>query len=283
MQDYDSTLKQLLQDPHGLAAQYLTGRRLVSWRNPEMPATLTLRADSVGKDDTGETVHIEWQGRNDPKMAVRMLHYASWLLNDEGRFPLQYVFYVGAAEMSMPTTVVSEGRIAYSYNLLNIGDLDAEPLLASPDVRDNILAVLMRLDNREQALHRILGRIGDLRDANRREAFQQLRRLAGLRHMGELVEEEGKRMFVLEDYLEHDTFGPILARNLEKERQEGRMEGRNEGKRDGALQVVRTILANRFGEIPESVHQQLAGLSLPELESVSVRAFAANKPEDLLN
>ena len=103
-----------------------------------MPATLTLRADSVCRDDTGETVHIEWQGRNDAKMAARMLQYAAWLLNDEGRFPLQYVFYVGAAEMSMPTTVVSEGRIVYSYNLLNIADLDAEPLLASPDVRDNI-------------------------------------------------------------------------------------------------------------------------------------------------
>ena len=45
-----------------------------------MPATLTLRADSVGKDDTGETVHIEWQGRNDAKMAARMLQYAAWLL-----------------------------------------------------------------------------------------------------------------------------------------------------------------------------------------------------------
>jgi hypothetical protein len=64
---------------------------------------------------------------------------------------------------------------------------------------------------------------------------------------------------------------------------EGRMEGRNEGKREGALQVVLTILTKRFGDIPESVHQQLAGLSLSELESVSVRAFAANKPEDLLN
>ena len=283
MQDYDSTLKQLLQDPQGLAAEYLTGRRLVSWRNPEMPATLTLRADSVGKDDTGETVHIEWQGRNDPRMAARMLHYAAWLLNDEGRFPLQYVFYVGTAEMSMPTTVVSEGRIVYSYNLLNIAALDAEPLLASPDLRDNILAVLMRLDDRERALRRILGRIGDLRDANRREAYQQLRRLAGLRHMGELVEEEGKRMFVLEDYLEHDTFGPVLARNLEKERQEGRQEGRNEGKREGALQLVRRGLAKRFGEVPDSLLQQLSGLSIDELEEVNFRVFTANKPEDLLN
>ncbi len=143
------------------------------------------------------------------------------------------------------------------------------------ECENNILALLMRLDDRERALHRILGQIGDLGDANRREAYQQLRRLAGLRHMGELVEEEGVRMFVLEDYLEHDTFGPVLARNLEHER--------NEGKREGVLQVVRTILANRLGEIPESVHQQLAGLSLSELEAVSVRIFVANKPEDLLN
>ena len=279
MQDYDSTLKQLLQDPQGLAAQYLTGRRLVSWKNPEMPATLTLRADSVGKDDTGETVHIEWQGRNDPKMAARMLHYAAWLLNDEGRFPLQYVFYVGLAELSMPSAVVCEGRIVYRYNLVNVADLDAEPMLASPDVRDNILAVLMRLGDRERALHRILGRIGDLRDASRREAFQQLRRLAGLRQMGELVEEEGRRMFVFEDYLEHDTFGPVLAKRMEREREEGLIAGR----REGAWQLVQKCLAKRFGEVPEPVLRHLSALSLSELEDVTFRVFTANKPEDLLN
>ena len=279
MQDYDTTLKQLLQDPRGLAAEYLTGRRLVSWRNPEMPATLTLRADSVGKDDTGETVHIEWQGRNDPKMAARMLHYGSWLFNDEGTFPLQYVFYVGSAPMSMPAQVLSEGRIAYSYNLVNVAELDPGPLLASPDLRDNILAVLMRLDDPEQALHRIMGRIGGLRDASRREAFQQLRRLAGLRHLGELVEQEGKRMFVLEDYLEHDTFGPILARNLAKEREEGLREGR----REGALQLVLKVMAKRFGQVPDKVLHHLSGLSVSELEDLTLRALTANRPDELMN
>ena len=86
-------------------------------------------------------------------------------------------------------------------------------------------------------------------------------------------------MFVLEDYLEHDTFGPVLARNLEKERQEGR----NEGKREGALQLVRRGLAKRFGDVPDSLLQQLSGLSIDELEEVNFRVFTANKPEDLLN
>ena len=106
-------------------------------------------------------------------------------------------------------------------------------------------------------------------------------------------------MFVLEDYLEHDTFGPVLARNLEKERQEGtagrtagraagvrqegHQEGRNEGKREGALQLVQRGLAKRFGEVPDSLLQQLSGLSIAELEEFNFRVFTANKPEDLLN
>ncbi len=82
-------------------------------------------------------------------------------------------------------------------------------------------------------------------------------------------------MFVLEDYLEHDTFGPVLARNLEHER--------NEGKREGALQLVQRGLAKRFGEVPDSLLQQLSGLTITELEEVNFRVCTANKPEDLLN
>ena len=71
MQDFDSILKQLLRDPDGLAVRHITGHRIVSWRNVEMPATRSLRADSIGKDEFAQSVQLECQTHNDPKMAVR--------------------------------------------------------------------------------------------------------------------------------------------------------------------------------------------------------------------
>ncbi len=74
MQDFDTTLKQLLHDPAGEALHYITGRRIVSWGNVEMPTTRNLRADSIGKDEAAKSVQVEFQARNNPKMAVRMLN-----------------------------------------------------------------------------------------------------------------------------------------------------------------------------------------------------------------
>ena len=65
-------------------------------------------------------------------------------------------------------------------------------------------------------------------------------------------------MFVFEDYLEHDTFGPVLAKRMEREREEGL----NAGRREGAWQLVQKCLAKRFGEVPESVLRHLSALSL---------------------
>ncbi len=276
MQDFDTILKQLLSSPGSNAVQYITGHRMVSWRNVEMPTTRNLRADSVGRDDAERTVQIEYQTRNDPKMAVRMLNYGAWLLDDEGVFPMQYVLYIGSAPLSMPSTCRSE-RLEYSYVLVNLRDFDGEPLLESPGVGDNILAVLMRLRDQREAVRHILGRIAELADADRRTAYAQLLTLAGLRQLGTTVKEEGRKMFVIDDYLEHDVFGPLVQKGLDQ----GRQEGRQEGERAAALGFLNMIV-ERLGPIPAVLDERYAGLSAPQLREESKRALAAKSISDLL-
>ena len=296
MQDFDTILKQLLADPNGRALQYITGHRIVSWRNVEMPTTRNLRADSVGRDEDSVLVQIECQTRNDPKMAVRMLNYGAWLLDDEGEFPLQYVLYIGSAPLTMPNKLNIRG-FDYSFVLVDLRDLDAEPLLASPDLRDNILAVLMRLRDRRDAVRRIVARIAELDEADRRTAYKQLLTLAGLRQLGTTVKEEGKRMFVIEDYLEHDVFGPLVRQGLEQgleqgreqgieegiERglKQGREQGREEGEHLAALSFL-CMIVERLGPIPPVLMQRYSTLSTAQLREESKRALAATAIDDLL-
>lgn len=296
MQDFDTILKQLLADPNGRALQYITGHRIVSWRNVEMPTTRNLRADSVGRDEANALVQVECQTRNDPKMAVRMLNYGAWLLEDEGVFPLQYVLYIGSGPLTMPDAVSAE-RLHYSYVLVDLRELDGEPLLASPDLRDNILSVLMRLRDQRESVRRIVARIAELDDADRRTAYKQLLTLAGLRQLGATVKEEGKKMFVIEDYLEHDVFGPLVRKGLEQGREEGRQEGRSQGREEGreegrnqgceegehaaALQFLRLIV-ERLGPIPQPLMERYYTLSTAQIREESKRALAAASIDELL-
>jgi hypothetical protein len=292
MQDFDTILKQLLADPNGRALEYITGHRIVSWRNVEMPATRNLRADSVGRDEASALVQIECQTRNDPKMAVRMLNYGAWLVDDEGEFPFQYVLYIGSAPVTMPDALRTRG-VDYSYVLVDVRELDGEPLLDSPDLRDNILAVLMRLRDRRDAVRRIVARIAELDEADRRTAYKQLLTLAGLRQLGTTVKEEGKKMFVIEDYLEHDVFGPLvrqgleqgieegIERGLKQGRAEGREEGRVEGEHTAALGFL-CMIVERLGPIPPVLMHRYATLSTAQIREESKRALAATASDELL-
>ncbi len=278
MQDFDTILKQLLHEPDGEAVRYITGHRVVSWRNVEMPTTRNLRADSIGKDEAARSIQIECQTHNDPKMAARMLNYGAWMFAEEGRFPLQYVLYIGRDAMSMPTVVEEPDQIRYMYQLVNMKDLDGEPLMASPQVGDNILAVLMRLRDQREAVRTILERIAEQPAGERRTAYKQLLTLAGLRELGEFVKEEGRRMFVLEDYLQHDVFGPLVQQGLEL----GLEQGLEQGRHKEALDFLHMIV-ERLGSLPESLSLRYAAMSTAEIREESKRALSARSIDDLLN
>ncbi|MCA9792646.1 MAG: hypothetical protein KC910_12655 [Candidatus Eremiobacteraeota bacterium] len=72
-----------------------------------------------------------------------------------------------------------------------------------------------------------------------------------------------------------------IEKGLEIGRQEGRAEGRQEGQLDGARQMVASVLAGRFGALPEGLEQSLAGVTkLDELRLLAVRAAQVQCLED---
>lgn len=118
------------------------------------------RADLLGETLDGTLIHVELQSTNDLRMVYRMLDYAVAIESDFHRFPQQVVLYVGEAPLRMEHRIESEEpKLSYECGMIDIRELDEEPLLSSASLEDNVVAVLARLSDRTEAVRAILGRI----------------------------------------------------------------------------------------------------------------------------
>ena len=290
MQDYDATLKLLLQSPASSCLAQLfgetrwagapssaTGVGIERWLNPELPQVRAPRADLLGETTAGELLHLEIQSGNDSSMAIRMAEYALATYAKYKRFPIQLVLYVGEPAMSMKESVrlPETGPLVLEYQcrFVDIRDLDGEALLASPYLGDHILAVLTRLSQQRANVKRILGRIAQEPPPTRDTAFTHLIILSGLRGIEEIIREEASRMPILANIEDHKIIGPALR--------EGRRQGLTEGRREGAEEVLRALLSKKFGLLNERAERRLADLSISELDDLAVRLLDAASLESL--
>jgi Domain of unknown function (DUF4351) len=267
--EYDVALKLLLQGSGGLAMQQIAGVAIEQWLNVEFPEVQSTRVDLLGEAAGGALVHIELQSNNHPMMALRMAEYCLRVYRVFARLPRQVVLYVGEDPLRMESEL-SSPDFSFRFRILDIRDLDGERLLESDRVGDNVIAVLARLRDQREAVQRIIGRIAGLEAAEREAALKALLILSGLRHLGMVVEQEARKMPILNNILDHE----VLGREFKKGRQEGRQEA--------DLTALRRIIEKRFGAIPSWAEERLATKSAPELEDLIVRVFDVQTLEELL-
>jgi hypothetical protein len=270
LQGYDVTLKMLLRGSAGRAFDELTGSTVAKWLDIELPKVQNPRMDLLGELTGGGLLHLELQSGNDPEMPERMAEYAIGTYRRFKQFPRQIVLYVGEPAIRMQPALTGP-RFSFSYELRDLRDLDGETLLDSPDLGDNVLAVLARLRDRKAAVAEIVRRIADLDATKREDAIAQLIILAGLRGLEETVEEEIRNMPILNDIMEHKVLGREYRR------------GEAAGVQTGELRMLRRLLVARFGEIPAPVEDFLSRQSPDALETLSVRLLKADRIEDLLS
>jgi predicted transposase YdaD len=284
MQEYDTVLKALLQASAHFALEQISGSQVVRWLPIELPKVQNLRMDLLAETATGELLHFELQSLNDARMPLRMAEYMLHVWRLYGRFPRQIVLYVGEAPLRMVTTI-KEPAFSFSYELVDIRELDAERLLESPWVSDNILAILGRLSNPRETVRRVLRRISQLSGEARGVAFQQLSILAGLRRLGQDVREEAKQMPILNDIMDHDIIGPAIRQGMQQGIQQGMQQGRlaglQEGRLDGLRDVTRHLIEKRFGPLPNRLEAQLLGLTADELDAMALDVIDAGSVEAL--
>jgi predicted transposase YdaD len=167
--------------------------------------------------------------------------------------------------------------LSFRHRVVDIRDLKAAPLLASDNVDENVIAVLMQLGDERADVRRILERVSQCEPGARERALKELGILAGLRGLGEIIKKETKTMPILDDIMDHDLLGPILRRGLEQ----GRVEGRVEGRMEGEQTVVIRQIEKRFGSIPPWARQRVEAMPAPEVEETALRLLDARSLEEL--
>ncbi|HLI85490.1 MAG TPA: DUF4351 domain-containing protein [Bryobacteraceae bacterium] len=275
MHEYDVAFKLVLQSVD-VTMRELAGTTVTRWLSVELPEVRNTRADLLGETATGGLLHIELQSSNDPRMPLRMAEYCLRVFRQFQQFPRQIVLYVGRAPLNMQTEL-NGPALHYSYQLVDIRDLDTERLLESPSVGDNMIAILTRLRDPRAVVHRVVQRIARLPQAEREEALARLTILAGLRRLDDILEEEKEKMPITESIMTHGLIGPMI-RNARKE---GREEGREEGMHQGELTLLRRQMEKRFGPIPAWALDRLNGLSSSQLENLGERLLDAASLEQL--
>jgi hypothetical protein len=183
------------------------------------------------------------------------------------------VLYVGEPKLSM-TGELRGPDVIFQYRVIDIRTLNGDRLLESEAVGDNIIAILAGLRDHKGAVRKIMGRIAGLAPAEREKALAQLFILAGLRHLGETVEQESRNMPIETSILEHDVLGPVFLK--------GKQEGRQEGRQEGELTLFRRLIESRFGALPGWADKKLATLSTSEIEGLVGRVLVAKSVEELL-
>lgn len=268
MQEYDVVLKLLLQK----SLHRLTGTTITRWLPTELPTVQNLRIDLLGETSDHELAQIEVQSSNESSIPFRMLEYLVLVTRIHGRVPKQVLLYVGRKPLRMANQFEWADGVA-RFTLIDMSEIDGEPLLASPEPSDNVLSILARLVNQRAAVRSILEKLSKLQRDEAEFYFQALLVIAGLRELEEAVEEEAKNMLSI-DLSENKVLGPAYKQGLE--------EGRQQGLQEGHLRLLRQQIERKFGALPAWAEQRLAQYSGDALQDIGLRMLDAATLEDLL-
>jgi predicted transposase YdaD len=245
----------------------------------EQPQVLNRRADMVARNVDGSLHHCEFQTSNETDFAVRMLGYYAYLVGAYGQHVVQTVLYLGREPLRLESTYISPS-IKFEFEIVNLRELDAGPLLASQDWADNVLAVLAKGEPRE-ALAAVISRLRGMESVDREQAAATLLLLSGILGMEDTVSERLKEVGMI-NVMENKVLGPIMQQQFELGEQKGRNEGRSEGRSEGRQAVLQELLTEKFGSLPAWAVQRLQAGSAEELHSWTKRVLLSTTLEDTL-
>ncbi|HKV08679.1 MAG TPA: Rpn family recombination-promoting nuclease/putative transposase [Thermoanaerobaculia bacterium] len=248
---------------------------------------------------------LELQSTPDPFMAVRMLTYVGLLLQElirekklePGRLlppVLPVVLYHGKPRwrtslhlsgLFAPAPEEVKGHLPQiRYRLLDAGQLP----LHHPDLRDNLVAALLRLETTEA--REAAARVREL-DLLVPAGEKELRRILDIwlarlfrRFPFSATIFKGKINLGSATMLEEtfrDWERKIRQESLREGRREGRQEGRQEGQIEGLQKAILEMLRQRFGPVPQAVRQHVREMSsASDLTKLTRRILTASSLQE---
>jgi len=256
--DYDVSLKLLFRRSTsgtragGLIAQELFGPGGVAeWVDVEQPKVNNPRADLLARCVDGRLRHVELETRNRPDTGRRAAEYYLGfhrLLNEEVE---QVILFASRDELTMPP-VFETGCMRYEFRILDLKSLDGEPLLASDDWGDNILALLTPVE-RERVLSRVEQQLCKLAGEEQQDAANIFVIVSGI--MG--IEDEVRERVNMIDIMENKIIGPAIRKGLSQ--------GLSQGLAQGERNVVVRMLTWKFGPLAGNIIEKLQNASESDL------------------
>ena len=271
-QRYDVSLKALfLSEGDGIIRRLLFGGKVIEFLATEQPQIFNRRADLVVRTENGSLHHVEFQTDNEASFEVRMLEYYAYLVRVHKQLVSQVVLYLGREPLRLESAYTSPS-IDFRFEIVNLREYDAGPLLASEDWADNLLALLAKGEP-EVALEVVLSRLRAMKSKDQDWAAGTLLQLSGILGMEETVNDRLKEAGMI-NLMENKVLGPLIRQQFEQ----GERKGRSEGQQD----LLQELLTEKFGSLPVWAHQRLQGASAEDLHAWAKRILRSTTLEDTL-
>lgn len=275
---FDTTIKELLkaQPPRLLAM--LVGAQISEMLTVEFPSVKMRRPDFVARLTDGRILHLEIQSEGED-MPWRMLEYYLLIRRAYGQPPTQIVLYIGEKPAKIASSIVEE-RLRFSCDVIDIREIDGQPLIESDSLADNLFAILCKVDDLIEVSHRIIEKIATLPGKAARNELAKLLVLSKLRGLQKIVVEEVKKAMELsvEDLMDI----PFVEEAFLKGEKEGEEKGKEKGKKEGMEEMLSRMLEVRFGPLPEWAKAKIASAEIGTLENWGLRLLNASSLEEAL-
>jgi len=158
-------LKELLKD----IAKYFLNLEInnITFLDKELERIEKREADIVANVDDKFILHLEIQNSNDKTMANRMLRYYTDILKITNLPIKQYLIYIGKEKPKFELKI-DRDLIKYSYNFIDIKDIDCEVLLNQNSPEALVLAILCDFKDKKpkDVIKYIIDRLRDYTDEN---------------------------------------------------------------------------------------------------------------------
>jgi len=259
----DIALKDIFEEvPHRLS-KILAPAPIKELLPTNFPST-ELRVDFLARLEDESVLHIEFQSFNDPNMPFRMLRYYLAILERYPSSPIkQLLVYVGNRKLRMKSRLRIR-NLTFSYEILDIRQIDCKVLLESPDPMDRLLACLCKVEDEVYLIEKLIKTMESMNEEERKDYLLKALTLTELRpNLRIKLTEEVKPMPIVvrpEDIRlpKRKLRKDVLYRlGLEEGKQIGFQEGKQIGELEFAQKMVITITEDKLGYVPEGLEERV--------------------------
>jgi hypothetical protein len=313
MADYDSPWKEMLDGyfPAFMAFFFPAAAAEIDWsrgyesldaelqqivRDAALGTRLADKLIRVWRRDGSEQfvlIHIEIQGQRDPDFPKRMYVYNYRLFDRYDRpvvslavltdasptwRPMRYAYNLWGCQVSLVFPVVKVRAYRERWAELEASDNPfATVVMAHLHSQATRRRPGQRLEGKLQLVRRLYER-GYARD----DVLELFRFLDWVLTLPPALEARFQTAVIeLEKERQMPYITSIERMSLERGRQEGRQEGHQEGRQEGEMVMLRRLLTQRFGPLPDGVEQRLHAATVQALERWADRVLDAQHLDDV--